>query len=76
MDTNNRCKTGFIGYGSMGRIPAEGLLRTGALSPDQTLVSTRDITRCRTLIQNNFEVLIADDNHDLAYKLLRIILCV
>jgi pyrroline-5-carboxylate reductase len=74
MDKNTKTKTGFIGYGSMGSMLVESLLRSGALAPDRTIISTRDTSRCDAILQQYPAITIARDNRDLVAKSSRVIL--
>jgi|GEM_PF-2407837 len=42
-------KVGLIGYGSMGRMLVRALIMSGALTPDEIIVSTRTKSKLDTL---------------------------
>jgi len=61
-------KIGFIGYGSMGSVILNGFLFSGAIRPDQVVVSSRTISKL-SKIKNKFpEIEISSNNRATASK--------
>ena len=69
-------KIGFIGFGSMGGALLQSLLRYGAFSQKEVLVSTRTKERIKGFISNFPDIKIMDSNITLAKKSRTIFVCV
>ncbi|MCK9152392.1 pyrroline-5-carboxylate reductase family protein [Methanobacterium alcaliphilum] len=72
----NKLKIGFIGYGSMGSMIINGLLKSNALCPDRIIISTRTREKLIDLKREYPEIEIADNNRSLAEKIDKIFLFV
>ena len=59
---------GVIGYGSMGSMLLNGFLKTGALSEDQVIVSTRTRSKLYDIKKRLPEVTIAENNSTVAQQ--------
>lgn len=68
-------KVAFIGYGSMGSMLVSSFIRSGALSPDQIIVSTRTKGRLDQLKSRYGGIAIAGDNIEAARQADYIFLC-
>lgn len=69
-------KVGFIGYGSMGSMLVNSFISSGALTPDEIIVSTRTKSKL-DILKNRWEnIVTAADNTDAAKQAKYIFLCV
>ena len=57
---------GFIGFGKMNQMLAEGFLRTGTLTPGEVVISTKTREKASELITSFPGVRLLNDNRDLA----------
>lgn len=71
-----RMKVGFIGYGNMGSIMVRSLLCSGALDPENVMVSNRSATRMSSLKEHYPAVEQTTDNTVVARKSGLIFICV
>jgi pyrroline-5-carboxylate reductase len=69
-------KVGFIGYGHMGSVMLDGLLKAEALLPDQVVVSTRTRDKLDGLKAAYPTVEIAENNRAVAGQCATLFLCV
>ncbi|WP_319578415.1 pyrroline-5-carboxylate reductase dimerization domain-containing protein [uncultured Methanospirillum sp.] len=57
---------GFIGYGQMNRMLVEGFLQAYALDPKQVIISTRTRDNVTSLIERYPDIILAEDNREVA----------
>ena len=69
-------KIGFIGYGSMGRMLAQGLLRSGMVTPAQICVTTRSPAKLGDLQEHWTGVSVVPDAPSVVQKSDVVFLCV
>jgi pyrroline-5-carboxylate reductase len=69
-------KIGFIGYGSMGSMIIEGILKSKILNPDDIIISNRTLQKLEILKKEYPEVDITNDNKYLASKCQKIFIFV
>ena len=69
-------KVGFIGYGSMGRMLANGFLQSGRLTPGQTLISNRTIVKTRGLARKWKGITLTNSNRTVARTADVLFICV
>lgn len=69
-------QAGFIGYGSMGRMLLQGFIDSGAIAPEEIIVSTRTKSKLREVRSMWPGVRIADGNSDVARQAKYIFICV
>ncbi|GAB2703902.1 late competence protein ComER [Paenibacillus thermoaerophilus] len=69
-------KAGFIGTGSMGSLLIEAFIRSGALSPEQILVTNRTPAKARLLAERFPGVAVASSNSQAAAESSILFLCV
>jgi pyrroline-5-carboxylate reductase len=69
-------KVGFIGYGSMGSMLVESLIKSGRLSPDEIIVSTRTKSKLAKVKSCWDNIHIAEDNVEVARAAKYIFICV
>jgi pyrroline-5-carboxylate reductase len=69
-------RIGFIGYGSMGRMLAQGFMKSGGVSPEDIVVSTRTKSKLKELSKQWPGIDTAFDNTEAARKSKYIFLCV
>jgi len=69
-------KTGFIGYGSMGRMLINGFLKSGILSPKETVISNRTMAKIENLAQEWQGITLTTDNRKAAGESDLLFICV
>lgn len=69
-------KVGFIGYGSMGSMIVQGFIRSGAISPEEMIVSTRTKSKLDKIKSDFTKLNIAESNSDVAIRAKYIFICV
>ena len=69
-------KTGFIGYGSMGRMLINGFLKSGILSPKETVISNRTMAKIENLAQEWKGITLTTDNRKAARESDLLFICV
>lgn len=69
-------KVGFIGYGSMGSMLIDAFIRSGKISPDEIIVSTRTKSKLAELKTRWNNIHITEDNNDIARYAKYIFICV
>jgi pyrroline-5-carboxylate reductase len=69
-------KVGFIGYGSMGSMLVNGFLASGVLSPEQTVISNRNITKIEIVNRAWKGVTLTTDNLQAARETDLLFICV
>lgn len=69
-------KTGFIGYGSMGSMLMNGFLKSGVLSPKETVVSNRTMEKIENLAQEWKGITLTTDNRKAAGESDLLFICV
>jgi len=69
-------KTGFIGYGSMGRMLINGFLKSGILSPKETVISNRTMAKIENLAQEWQGITLTTDNRKAAGESELLFICV
>ena len=62
------CKTGFIGYGSMGNMIIDGFLSSGVVKPDEIIISNRTKIKLNEIKWKYPQIEITDNNRYLAGK--------
>jgi pyrroline-5-carboxylate reductase len=68
-------KTGFIGFGAMGGIMIEALVRCNAIPADQVVIDTRTPAKLKPLLQKYPEIEAAGSIKELAGKCRRVFIC-
>lgn len=69
-------KVGFIGYGSMGSVLANGFLESGIISPEQTIISNRTIIKIECLYKLWSGITLTTDNRKVAGESDVLFICV
>lgn len=69
-------KAGFIGYGSMGSMLVTGFIKTGALAPDDIIVSTRTKSKLDPVMETWPQLTVARDNKEAAEQAQYLFVCV
>lgn len=69
-------KIGFIGYGSMGSMLVNGFLTSGVLSPKQTLISNRTITKIEGMNNKWKGITLTNNNREIARESDLLFICV
>lgn len=69
-------KVGFIGYGSMGSMLVNGFLSSGVLSPEQAVISNRNITKIESMNRSWRGVTLTTDNRQVARESDLLFICV
>ena len=73
---NRNDKICIIGFGSMGKMLAEGFLRTNTISEAQLKLFTRTERKAKTFIRNNPGVTLCDSAQNCILNSAIIILCI
>lgn len=69
-------KVGFIGYGSMGSMMVHGFIRSGAISPEEMIISTRTKSKLDKIKSDFSNLNIAESNSDVAIRAKYVFICV
>lgn len=69
-------KLGFIGYGSMGSMMVQGFIRSGAVRPEEIIISTRTRSKLDKIKSDFTELNIAESNSDVAIRAKYVFICV
>jgi len=69
-------KTGFIGYGSMGGMLINGFVSTGALAPEEIVISNRTMSKIENLAERWSGISLTTDNRKAAKESDLLFVCV
>ncbi len=69
-------KVGFIGYGSMGSMIVQGFIRSGAISPEEMIISTKTRSKLDKIKSEFTKLNIANNNSEVAKSSKYVFICV
>jgi pyrroline-5-carboxylate reductase len=73
---NYLIKVGFIGYGSMGSMIVQGFIRSGAISPEEMIISTKTRSKLDKIKSEFTKLNIANNNSEVAKSAKYVFICV